>query len=287
MNIFIITNTLNDIKMKVTKSVINFLKRYNCNIYSDIKYENKFSLIKNIEFTSIENIPENCDIIICIGGDGTVIHSAKYSLKHQIPILSINVGRLGFLASIESDQIEDISSIFSGKYTVEDRMTLDIEYNNIGYLNKYTVINDIVLSRGSLSRIIDIDLLCIEKLVGNFRGDGIIFSTPTGSTAYSLSAGGPIVDNSLDCIMVTPICPHSLFSKTIMFSDDKTLHIKAKLKDDMTSYLTLDGDIVLPFTNNSSVNIKRGKNSFSLININNSSFFEVINNKFSGRTGLN
>lgn len=286
MNIFIISNTLNDIKMKVTKSVINFLARYNCNIYSDIRYAYKFSSIKNIEFTNIENIPENCDIIICIGGDGTVIHSAKHSLKNQIPILSINVGRLGFLSSIEPNQIQDISSIFSGKYTIENRMTLDIEYIDMECLKKYTVINDIVLSRGSLSRIIDIDLLCMKKLVGNFRGDGIIFSTPTGSTAYSLSAGGPIVDNSLDCIMVTPICPHSLFSKTIMFSDDKKLCIKAKLRDDMTAYLTLDGDIVLPFTNQNSINIRRGENSFSLININNSSFFEVINNKFSGRTGL-
>ncbi|MDK2802483.1 MAG: NAD(+)/NADH kinase [Oscillospiraceae bacterium] len=286
MNIFIISNTLNDIKMKVTKSVINFLARYNCNIYSDIRYAYKFASIKNIEFTNIENIPENCDIIICIGGDGTVIHSAKHSLKNQIPILSINVGRLGFLSSIEPNQIQDISNIFSGKYTIENRMTLDIEYIDMEYIKKYTVINDIVLSRGSLSRIIDIDLLCMKKLVGNFRGDGIIFSTPTGSTAYSLSAGGPIVDNSLDCIMVTPICPHSLFSKTIMFSDDKKLHIKAKLRDDMTAYLTLDGDIVLPFTNQNSINVRRGENSFSLININNSSFFEVINNKFSGRTGL-
>ncbi|MEG2429228.1 MAG: NAD(+)/NADH kinase, partial [Oscillospiraceae bacterium] len=160
-------------------------------------------------------IIKNADIIIALGGDGTILHCAKQAIKYDIPILGINVGRLGFMAGLEVSELELLKNLVNRNYRVEKRMMLKCIHKSQGIINEYIALNDIVLSNGKVSKIIDLQVYANDNKVGNFRADGLIFATPTGSTAYTLSAGGPIIEPEIECISMTPICPHSLIARTI------------------------------------------------------------------------
>ena len=159
---------------------------------------------------------QNCDLLIAIGGDGTIIHSAKHAVVFDKPILGINAGRLGFLAGLEQDELDYLQQLAACNYQIEERMMLEVVHHSEKGEISYFALNDAVISKGALARVIDLDIYCMNRYVSSYRADGIIFSTPTGSTAYALSAGGPIVEPAIDAIGMTPISPHSLFDRTIL-----------------------------------------------------------------------
>ena len=163
--------------------------------------------IRSVLFQPKEQGLKNSDFIIAIGGDGTILHIAQDAVRYDVPVLGINAGRVGFLATIEREETELIAKIASGDYQIENRMLIEA---SVGTENCWAV-NDIVLTRGEYSRIVDIDILCDGNPIYSLRGDGVILSTPTGSTAYAMSAGGPVVDPSIQSISLSPICPYSLF----------------------------------------------------------------------------
>lgn len=224
------------------------------------------------------------DLIIAIGGDGTMIHSAKYGVKHSKPVLGVNAGRLGFLAQVECDELDKLRLLVTGRYTVRRHMLIEALIQTEQEQMVCMAFNDIVISKGVLSRIVDVDVMCGGKIVSEYHADGVIFSTPVGSTAYAMSAGGPIIDPSVPCIAMTPICPHSLFSRAVLFSSDKELMVRAKyINSENDLYLSADGERPIKLRKDGQVIVRKSNCEAQLIDFGDKDFYEILNLKILGR----
>ena len=184
----------------------------------------------------------HCDIAITVGGDGTIIHAAKHAAKTDTPLIGVNVGRLGFAADVETEDIGSLTRLLTGDYFSENRILLDVEVQKNGGSHHYLAVNDAVVAHGQLSKIVDLTLSLNGEEISKYRADGLLFSTPTGSTAYSLSAGGPILSPQMQCILMTPVCPHSLFSRSVVFESDAELSVTVKIPAGCSCLLTIDGE---------------------------------------------
>lgn len=250
------------------------------------------NLIKNIIFKEVDNstivvldevelnfnILKNLDIIISLGGDGTILNTVRLIQDHAIPILGVNIGNLGFLTSAELNNFEEeFKSILNGDYIIEDRLLLDCNINEDKALN-FRALNDIVISKGTLSRIIKFNIYIDGFLFTSFKADGIIVSTPTGSTAYSMSAGGPIIYPTLKVISITPICPHILGMRTLIIDNKSNIQIKPELSSDKI-FLTIDGQSSKEMCNNDYIVIKAAQTECKLIRTKNYDYFSVLRNK--------
>lgn len=239
-----------------------------------------------VEPAALPQIAGEISYAIALGGDGTLIRTAKQLLPFQIPLLGINAGRLGFLAGLEADELERLTALTAGEYQIERRMLLSLTLQKAsGNAESYTAFNDIVISRGALSRIVDVTVFCDDHFVGSYRADGILFATPTGSTAYSLSAGGPIVDPSIDGIIMTPICPHSLLSRTVMFDVSHRLKISVGDVRKKECFITVDGHLGIPVGENDVLLIEKSPLTVPLIHLGKHNFYEIIKDKFIDRAG--
>lgn len=232
----------------------------------------------------IKELLHECDIIIAVGGDGTIFHCAVMGLEFDKPIIGVNAGRLGFLSQIESTNLDPIVRLFNGEYDISERMILECKVFDKESEKSFFAVNDIVLSRGHLGKIVDLEISSNLNTVGEYRADGIIFSTPTGSTAYSLSAGGPIVDPSVDVILITPICPHSLYDRSIIISPNELLTTRSKMinNDDHVS-ITIDGANIATIDSTGYVEISRAKKHSKFITFNNNDFYSILNQKLKKR----
>lgn len=231
-----------------------------------------------VEFGEISALIAKSDIVISIGGDGTILKCAKLVAGTNRPILGINSGRLGFMASVEPDELASLSRLKTGDYAVEKRMMLNIAHLSGGVETHYTALNDVIVA-SHFSRLTDFKVLANQKTVSEIRADGLVFSTPTGSTAYSLSAGGPILEPDMECIEFTPICPHSLFSRPILFSDKKVLEVHLDSPDNPDVYFTVDGTQGIQFHPQDRLLISKSEHSINLIDIKKSTFFDSVNQK--------
>ena len=223
------------------------------------------------------------DVVIALGGDGTIIHAAKRAAQFHRPILGINGGHLGFMAGLETDELDQLPALISGRYTTEKRMLLEVVVEQPEGTQRFLAMNEAVVSRGALSRLIELDLLNGTEPVMTYRADGVIVATPTGSTAYSLSAGGPIVDPALDCLLLTPVCPHSLYSRSYIFHAEAHLTIRPRIPADTPVYLTIDGEDGMVISHQDTLVITRAPVEASLIKIKKSSFYDVLNQKLINR----
>ncbi|MDE7278597.1 MAG: NAD(+)/NADH kinase, partial [Oscillospiraceae bacterium] len=200
----------------------------------------EFSEKSFVKFSTADEISAECDIIIAIGGDGTILTASVYASDHDKPLMGINTGRLGFMASMERDELGGLSKLKTGDYVKEERMMLDaLLVRNGKTVSSHAALNDIVIAR-PYSKITDYEILTDGIVVSSMRSDGMVFATPTGSTAYALSAGGPILEPETECIQLTPICPHSLFSRTMVFKSERILEIR-HFSDDESVYFSVDG----------------------------------------------
>ena len=237
-----------------------------------------------ISFTdTIEELFKVCDIAITVGGDGTIIHAAKYAARFDKPLIGVNVGRLGFAADIEIDGISELTRILDGDYSVEERILFDVEVIKNGVSKNYLAVNDAVIARGQLSKIIDLQVTLDDEEIAKYRADGLLFSTPTGSTAYSLSAGGPIVAPQLDCILMTPVCPHSLFSRSVIFDGNSVLTVSVKIPSECCCVLTIDGEKNVDILADDIVKIKKSDLKLKFVSINKRNFYRKLNEKLKER----
>lgn len=254
---------------------------------ADVLMLSKYSeLFKGIQITYIDNIEElfaNADIAVTVGGDGTIIHAAKYSARQNTPLIGVNVGRLGFAAEVEPDEIESLIRILHGDYQTESRILLDVEVVKNGESKHYLAVNDAIIARGQLSKIVDLKLSLDGEEIANYRADGLLFATPTGSTAYSLSAGGPIVAPQMDCLMMTPVCPHSLFSRSVLFSGESELSISVKIPTECWCVLTVDGEKNVDILADDRVIIRKSKLELKLISLYKRNFYKRLNEKLKER----
>ncbi len=232
------------------------------------------------EFAPQDELFKIADIIITIGGDGTIMRFAKRAAREGKPILGINAGRVGYLANIEQNEYLLLDKLKSGEYTIEERMMFNITVKENGnVIGEYEALNDAVISSGYISRIIDISA-SVDGDIISYHADGLIAATPTGSTAYSMSAGGPVIDPSMKCACLTPICSHSLAAKPILVNGDKELKLKAYSKKRTDIYLSVDGRKVCPVKPFTEIYISQSKNMVKLVRINNRSFYKTLSLKF-------
>lgn len=232
---------------------------------------------------TIEELFRICDIAITVGGDGTIIHAAKYAARFDKPLIGVNVGRLGFAADIEIDGISELTRILDGDYLVEERILFDVEVIKNGVSKSYLAVNDAVIARGQLSKIIDLQVTLDDEEIAKYRADGLLFSTPTGSTAYSLSAGGPIIAPQLDCILMTPVCPHSLFSRSVIFDGNSVLTVSVKIPSECCCVLTIDGEKNIDILAEDIVKIRKSDLKLKFVSINKRNFYRKLNEKLKER----
>lgn len=256
----------------------DILNELGTEIFAADCYKTEFAEKNFIKFGKIEEIAEKCDIIIAIGGDGTILKASAYASSFNKPLMGINTGRLGFMASMEIDELDMLSRLKTRDYTVETRMMIDASVmrdNKI--ISEHTALNDVVVSR-PYSKITDYTVFTDGIAVSSIRSDGMVFATPTGSTAYALSAGGPILEPSTECIQLTPICPHSLFSRTMVFTAERILEVRHSADDDQV-YFSVDGKKNCQILKNDTLIIKKSLKKLRLIDIKGNSFFNAVNNK--------
>lgn len=230
-------------------------------------------------FFDTDELIENCDIVIVVGGDGTTLNVAKAASLHNKLTLGINAGRLGFMSGLERDELSLLNRLVSGEYEVEKRMMIDARLMSENGTQDFICLNDAVITRGDLARLIDVTVKSDSRVITKNRADGMIIATPTGSTAYSMAAGGPVVSPDNSCFVVTPICPHSLVNRSIVFSSDKELEITVENDKNNTSYLSIDGEKSVTVTKNSKIIISKSEYVAKLIKIKPDSFYEILNKK--------
>lgn len=234
-------------------------------------------------FDDINELFSACDVAVTVGGDGTIIHAAKFAACADVPLIGVNVGRLGFAADIEVEDIQSLNRLLSGDYITENRIMLDVELQKNGESRHFLAVNDAVVAHGQFSKILDLTLSLNGEEISKYRADGLLFSTPTGSTAYSLSAGGPIISPQMDCILMTPVCPHSLFSRSVLFEGDSSLSVTATIPKDCGCVLTIDGEVNIDIAEEDRVIIRKSDQRLKLISINKLNFYRKLNRKLRER----
>ncbi|MDQ5983391.1 MAG: NAD kinase [Eubacteriales bacterium SKADARSKE-1] len=266
-----------------TEKIIKTLMEFNVSILMERQYEMAFKDTGCCFYSEIEDVFNLCDVVLAVGGDGTLIHTAKFASKAKKPILGVNLGRLGFVSGLEVNELYKLGKIVNGNYETQNRMLLCIEVLKKTGKEAFYALNDAVISRGELSRILDVDIMLEETNVCAFRSDGVILATPTGSTAYSLSAGGPIVDPRMGCILMTPLCSHSMFSRPQIFSEDSKLIINARSRENAGVFLTIDGEDVIDISDGTLISVSKASLPVKLINLEDKSFYQKISEKLSER----
>lgn len=271
-------------KAKYATDVARVLIGEGCEIITSSYNRDKIEKIcpgMAITYVQSEKLYRSCELVVVLGGDGTILESARRASPLEIPIIGINLGRVGYMAEIEVGEIESLKRIVSGDYEIEERSMLSVEIiTGDGRVRSSNyALNDAVLSNGSISRIVDLELSEGGVLISSYRSDGIIISTPTGSTAYSMSAGGAVVDPRLSCICVTPICPHSLSARPLIFPDSAVLNIKNVCQREKMLYLTVDGRVNFELFRGESVRITRSPLTTRFVRLNKSGFYIKLRQK--------
>ncbi len=274
MKILLITNEHKDKDFLLANEIVELIGN-RAQVFAEEKIKN--SKLSNVSYIAEEHYGE-MDIFLVLGGDGTFLSVAGSAAKLGIPVIGVNLGRVGFLSEIEKENLrEDINKLLAEDFKIQERMMLSVEING----NEIsTALNDIIVAReNSLLKILEFDVYIDDEFVDHFKADGIIVSTPTGSTAYSLSAGGPIVDPSMDIVVITPICPHKMYSRTIIVSKDKKVTVKNRSSDDSSAIVAADSRIVGELQKDMSVTVKVSNDYFKLIKLHGYEFFSVLHNK--------
>ncbi|MBU3180161.1 NAD(+)/NADH kinase [Clostridium psychrophilum] len=268
-------NTTKDKDGEIIKYVKNVVSKYidDNNIFI---FKDAFGL-KNIKYNDL-------DIIIALGGDGTILRTSRNINNSNTPILGVNIGNLGFLSSVELLEFENaMKKIIADDYYVEDRMMLKCTLPLRGESEEYTALNDIIVSKGTLSRVVKYELHIDDKFYIDFTGDGLIISTPTGSTAYSLSAGGPIIYPNLDVIALTPICPLSLSMRTIVLDSKSEISVSIKCEHE-SIFLTLDGQRAIKLNSYEKILVSVSNKKCRLVKFNDYNYFGILRKKIISRT---
>lgn len=220
------------------------------------------------------------DLLIAFGGDGTILHLARTVALHSVPVLGVNLGSLGFMSELEVNELDRLRDLAQGRFTVESRMMLDVSvlregrqvYNNIA-------LNDAVVSKGSIARVVRLDIFTEEGRLTKVGGDGIIVSTPTGSTGYSMAAGGPIVEPTARNLLLTPICPHSTRSSSYVLSPEHIITVEAADANRKFVYLSVDGGKAFSLKNGDQVRVSTSKYTTRLVRLSKKSFCEILDKK--------
>ena len=247
-------------------------------IYMDESYRTEFSECNYIQYGIFSSLVHQVDIVIAIGGDGTMLRCARQMIGSDAKLLGINTGHLGFMATLETDQLDNLGKVFRGEYNCSERMFLRGILQGEHKTLKFIALNDIVVS-AFYGKVFDFSVFADRALIGQYRADGVICSTPTGSTAYALSAGGFLIEPEMSCMEITLICPHSLFNRPMLLSPDRIITIQHTADCSRQICLSADGEMPVAFPAGYSLEIRKSRHTIKLISMKNSSFFDSVNQK--------
>lgn len=242
-----------------------------------VKPGQRSELPKHMIFKELKAELKGADMLICFGGDGTILHAAQDAIPHKVPILGVNMGSVGFMAEVEHGELSLLPKVLTGDYTLEERMMLDISVIRGGRsVYQSTALNDAVITKGAVARIADLSVYSDGVLLSDFGGDGVIVATPTGSTAYSMAAGGPIVEPTAENLIITPICAHALQAKSFVLDRDRVVEVTVQKNSKKDVFLSADGGKAFRVQSGDRVTVHRSKYRTKLVRIKGESFYSVV-----------
>lgn len=281
-NFCVIANREKDENLEMTNQIMDYLQQFGAEVFITRECHDKDAV-----YTDVSDLPENVECAIVLGGDGTILQAAHDLMTRKIPLLGINLGTLGFLAEIEKQNVNQaLQAVVNGQFQIEERMMLDACV--IGKENSRSdkicnpALNDIVITRSGFSRIIGVSIYVNGAHINNFRGDGVIISTPTGSTGYNLSAGGPVVTPGAETVIITPICPHTLNARSIVVKSSDTVLVKimeSKKTQAEEAIVTMDGGKAIKLRAGDNIEITRASEVTKLIRVEQNNFFQILRSK--------
>lgn len=243
--------------------------------------DRSYELPRDLRFHKLDRELQNTELVICFGGDGTILHMAKAATRHGVPILGVNIGTMGFMAELESTELDKLARLATEDYQIDSRMMLDVTVQRDRDIIYHDIcLNDVVITKGAVARIVHLSVRCDGVQAMECGGDGIIVATPTGSTAYNLSAGGPIVEPEAKSILVTPICAHDMVSRCMVASDKRVITVGLTHNARRNAFLSVDGGKAVRLNMGDVATIRRSNMETKLLRLKERSFYDVVNMKF-------
>ena len=285
-NVILTPNPYRDRNFAAVRSAMQILKDAGLRVSLCLPFEvdRGYELPKDLRFSRLDRELPNADAIVCFGGDGNILHTAKAATRRGIPILGVNIGTMGFLAELESSEIGELSKLATGNYKLDPRMMLDVTIQRDRDIIFHDIcLNDVCITKGAVARIVYLSVECDGIQALSCGGDGVIVSTPSGSTAYNLSAGGPIVEPDARNMIITPICAHDMASRCIVTSDRRVITVRMTQNARRNAFVSVDGGKSVRLNLGDTVTIRRSKLETKLLKLNDRSFYDVVNAKFQGK----
>ena len=247
------------------------------------KKGDRLDLPRQLPLFQLDKELATADLLICFGGDGTILHAARDATFHEVPILGVNMGSVGFMAELERGELPLLAPLAHGMYTIEERMMLDVNVlRGDRLISKDVALNDAVISKGSMARVAEMEVLAARVKVTAITGDGVIIASPTGSTAYSMSAGGPIVEPTSKSIIVTPVCAHQLAARAMVLAPERVVTVQLPRGNRKYLYLSVDGGKAVRLSGGDRVEIGCSQRVTQLVRLADRSFYQIINQKLGG-----
>lgn len=281
--IILTPNPYRDDDFSTVRAAMKILREAGVEVRLCLPFEvdRSYELPKDLRFHRLDRELPGASMVICFGGDGTILHMAKAATRQGVPILGVNIGTMGFMAELESTELNQLKRIAEGAYTVDERMMLDVTvFRDRDIIFHDICLNDVVVTKGAIARIVHLSVECDGVKAMECGGDGVIIATPTGSTAYSLSAGGPIVEPEARNILITPICAHMVGSRCIVTSEKRVITVGLTKNARRNAFLSIDGGKALRMNLGDVATIKKSHLTTKLVRLHNRSFFDVVSTKF-------
>ena len=282
-SIILTPNPYRDNNFQTVRSALQILKNAGVQTRLCLPFEvdRSYELPKDLRFSRLDRELSNAEMVICFGGDGTILHMAKAATRRGVPVLGVNIGTMGFMAELESAELEKLAELAKGTYTLDSRMMLDVTVRRGQEILFHDIcLNDVVVTKGTVARIAHLAVKCDNVPAMEIGGDGVILATPTGSTAYSLSAGGPIVEPEARNMIITPICPHEMGGRCIVASDQRTITVEMTRNARRNAYLSVDGGKAVRLNMGDVVTVKKSQMETKLVRLKQRSFYDVVSAKF-------
>ena len=282
MKVIITPNPYRDKNMSCAAKAKEILEKAGIDTVGCLAFDvdKDFALPKTVDLKELNRELKNSDMLVCFGGDGTLLHASKAATYHGVPVLGVNIGTMGFMAELEVSEIGQLANLARQDYRLEERMMLSVSVLRDGVEVLHdNALNDAVITKGAVARVIQMDIYCDGIEAISFSGDGVIVCTPTGSTAYSMSAGGPIVEPVAENIVVTPVCAHTMLSRPIVTSGSRTIDVRIGRIGRKNAFLSVDGGRAFRLNTGDTIRIQRSRYTTKLVRLSNKSFFEILNKK--------
>ena len=281
--VILTSNPYRDDNFKTARSALQILKNAGIDARLCLPFEvdKTFPLPRDLRFYSLDRELQNAELVICFGGDGTILHMAKAATRARLPLLGINIGTMGFMAELEPSDLEQLKRLANDDFELDERMMLDVTVTRDREIIFHDIcLNDAVITKGAVARTVYLNVECDGVQAMECGGDGVIIATPTGSTAYSLSAGGPIVEPDAQNILITPICAHDMVSRCIVASDKRVIKVNVVKNSRRNAFLSVDGGKAVRMNIGDVAIIKASPMRTKLVRLKKRSFYDVVNAKF-------